>query len=294
MGTIDLTGITDSLVIHYGGETGTIDAMTFTQSLLNLSKAIQEVNSILNPDYSISIVIEDIGGGSFRCKISSKLGQKIKDLFGSYITKQNAIPIFIAILALLKSSDVTIVQKEGVTIVKGDDTEVVTTQPIKKQTLVKIRNSQIIRNYITNHYHVLNGDPAISGFGITCQLDDKGLLYNVPKDKFKELSDSELTEDEKNKKSNRIYDAILVIVKPAYIGNSRWTVKYKTNIDVDISDTRFLSDFQNNIKPAPPGSKLIADMLETLHYSDKGDYIKSTWEITEVKRVLDKDEQLDF
>ena len=62
------------------------------------------------------------------------------------------------------------------------------------------------------------------------------------------------------------------IRKPAYEGQSRWTVMYKRAIDASFDDEEWLNDFQSGKVDAPPGSSLDID-LEEQYITNENDEI---------------------
>ena len=76
------------------------------------------------------------------------------------------------------------------------------------------------------------------------------------------------------------------IRKPAYEGQSRWTVMYKRAIDAAFEDEDWLNDFQSGKIDAPPGSSLDVD-LEEQYITNENDEIMGdpTYRIKKVHSV---------
>jgi len=76
------------------------------------------------------------------------------------------------------------------------------------------------------------------------------------------------------------------IRKPAYEGQSRWTVMYKRAIDASFDDIPWLTDFQSGKVSAPPGSSLEVD-LEEQYITNENDEIMGdpTYRIKKVYSV---------
>ena len=87
------------------------------------------------------------------------------------------------------------------------------------------------------------------------------------------------------------------IRKAAYEGKAKWTVMYKKAIEAAIKDEEWLSQFQSDKVPAPPGSSLEVDLKETYITNDMGELIGDpTYEILKVHGVTQKPTQsrMDF
>jgi hypothetical protein len=117
MATVDLRTLpADEFVLHFGGRPSEVDAYTFSNSLLAIGETIQEINRQIDPDHSTEIVIEAIGGGSFRAKLKTH----IKHITGLF--KSPARELLIAILAHFIVNKIT---DEKVNIIIQDQSYIV-------------------------------------------------------------------------------------------------------------------------------------------------------------------------
>ena len=78
--TIDLRGLDDEFVIHYGGRLNQVNAYTFANSLIALADSIRATNTVLNPGQDVEIAVEALGQGSFRARIRTTK-QSLNNLF---------------------------------------------------------------------------------------------------------------------------------------------------------------------------------------------------------------------
>ena len=65
----------NSFVIHFVTENRRINAYTLASTLVGLADAAKAANASVNPGHNIEIVVEALGSGSFRAKISAVLAQ---------------------------------------------------------------------------------------------------------------------------------------------------------------------------------------------------------------------------
>ena len=56
----------DTIVLHFGGEPGFVNAETFARSLLGFVQTANAVNASINPGQAIEVTLEAFGEGSFR------------------------------------------------------------------------------------------------------------------------------------------------------------------------------------------------------------------------------------
>lgn len=288
---LDISNIKDdSFVIRYGGEVPSINALTFTQSLMNISKALLEINSQASPELKIEVVIQAIRPGSFRSQVRLN---KIVKILSSFLPRENVLIILIMLLQIFGEDKVTYEEEDNKTVVFTDKKTIITNK-IDVRLFSDIRQNPQINNYIQNNYSVLNNDQQVTGFSIARDFDSEEYLLNIPREDFSRLS--EVTVSIKDGKIKRIPISHMPvrIVKPAYEGDSMWTVRYKSNIQVKILDIEFLKDFQNNTKSAPPGSSLIVDMIEKITYDNDLTVVRSEYEILKVHEVVQKNEPMGF
>jgi len=96
MAEIDLRRLSeDEFVIHFGGRPNEVNAFTFSNSLIALSEALQEINKQTNPELGIEVAIEGVGPGSFRAKLKTRL----KSLGGLF--KRTSEGVIVGVLATL-------------------------------------------------------------------------------------------------------------------------------------------------------------------------------------------------
>ena len=59
----------DTVVVHFGGEAGSIDAYTFAGALIGLTQTAYAISLTVDPGHEIEIRLEAIGPGSFRARL---------------------------------------------------------------------------------------------------------------------------------------------------------------------------------------------------------------------------------
>lgn len=177
---LKVSDLSDSVVLHYGGELQQINANTFANSILILSKVIQEINNDVNHSHVLTINIEALGGGSFRAKIKKQI-KSIKGLFEDYLPKESIIPIFISILAIVYTNNGG--QTNNITISNSDVTfncsgnKVIIPKEIYDESMKIYQKSYSIQQSLNQNFILLEEDPSITSFGIAPNLEDKESFY---------------------------------------------------------------------------------------------------------------------
>src|SRR5262245_32382539 len=72
----------DTIVVHFGGEAGTIDAYTFAGALIGLTQTAYAISSTVDPGHEIEIRLEATGPGSFRARL-----RRVKKQYGVVFTR---------------------------------------------------------------------------------------------------------------------------------------------------------------------------------------------------------------
>ena len=80
MEVIEIPRETDRFVLHFDTEQHEINAYALASSLVGLANAIKEASSIVNPGYSVEVVVERLEDGSFRAIVKT-LVKSAKNIF---------------------------------------------------------------------------------------------------------------------------------------------------------------------------------------------------------------------
>lgn len=80
---------------------------------------------------------------------------------------------------------------------------------------------------------------------------------------------------------------VLKVKKPDYLGVSKWSVRHQGHsVDVKISDSGWLSSFQNGQVALQPGDSIRADLKEEVAYGYQGEIVHTWYEIEKVHEVI--------
>ena len=70
----------DTIVLHFGGSSGSIDAYTLADALTGFADTVLAVSATIDPGTEIEILVEATGPGSYRTKI-----RRIKKDYGGLL-----------------------------------------------------------------------------------------------------------------------------------------------------------------------------------------------------------------
>ena len=70
MPVVNIAAFDDAVVLHFETENHRINAYTLASTLVALADAAKSANASVNPGFDIEVVVEALGPGSFRAKLS--------------------------------------------------------------------------------------------------------------------------------------------------------------------------------------------------------------------------------
>jgi hypothetical protein len=179
----------DEFVLHFGGRPNEVDAFTFSNSLLSLSEALQEINRQVNPARSIEIAIESIGSGSFRAKLKTR-AKSLTGLFGDSSAKDLLIGIlasFIVAKYMVPEERVkNIVQDNSYIYERGADRIIL--PRVAVDAAKSLPSPERVNRYISLTFTVLEDDPSVTEFGLAAGMGDHALTALIPRADFPRLA----------------------------------------------------------------------------------------------------------
>ena len=240
MGTIDLRELRgDEVVIHFGGQLGSVDAYTFANSLVAFADAATAVNSIINPDQKIEVRLFDVGDGSFRALLR-KLPKGLRGLLA-----RGPEALLWAVLGALVQQWIfnerpTIIVNTDEVIYESGGNRVIVPREVHDQMEV-VANDPAVRRSIQRTFEAIERDEAIENFGLTPKLTDKEPLVEVPRKDFARLSQLPALEREGVRRRPKTHKAKLVILKAWLSGRDhKWQFEWnEVPLSAPIKDSDF-------------------------------------------------------
>jgi hypothetical protein len=295
MESFDLTVPTDSFVLHFGSEEHQINAITFTNSIRSLTEAMMEINRVVNQYEEIDIVIEAIGGGSFRTKIKTvrkHTGELIK--IGAKHLVLPILSIILAEKALHPDFNQHIKIREDEVIITQEESEIKVSRDAYAAGQ-KVANNEIISSSLSNAFSALSRDDKISNFGISLDLKEQQLAIEIKREEFPIIQNRFVVEEAIENGKHETVQANLFILKTVFErGSRKWQFVWNGHkISAPIKDETFFDKIESREYKFGQGDYLVVEMTI---YKEKdevsGAMINKSYEINRVMELKKKSSQL--
>lgn len=186
MSTIDLSKFDDDgFVLHFGGRSNEVDALTFGNALVSIAEVIRAINQEVNPGFSLEIAIEAVGPGSFRARLKT-MKKTLKNLFSGNVPRD----IIIGILSTLLWEKVInpevppriTINDDSVIIEHGSDRIIVPREAYEAKG--RVEANPAVNRHIARTMEVMENDPSVETFGIARGLSDPEPVIEFPRAVF--------------------------------------------------------------------------------------------------------------
>ncbi|EGQ8127598.1 hypothetical protein I7100_005005 [Vibrio parahaemolyticus] len=295
MEVVNIAEYSDEIVLHFGGERKKINAYTLATSLVSLSDAIKEANTIINPGYEVEILVEAFGEGSFRAKVKTVYGG-LKNIFTANRVEAVAIGIvtsFIYQHTLAPDSDVNVIVDDTQVIIEQGDKTIIVPKTIY-DAQKEVEKSEKFRKSISKSIQAVDKDKNISSFGFTRNIDDKSPDIEIPRKQFALLT-SPLEIEEPQREVNEVAE---LQIKRAILERSKrkWEFIWRgIKISAPVSDQQFYDDFFAHKITVAPGDSLDAILtISQVRDEDTGIYTNSKYEVKTVHRHIPRATQVEI
>jgi hypothetical protein len=241
MTDIDLRTLpADEFVLHFGGRASEVDAFTFSNSLISISEAMQEINRQINPDFRIDIVIDGVGTGSFRAQLKT-FSKSVAGLFKHRFTEAIIIGLLTNyIYAKLNptTQPTIIVNDDSYIIQSGNDRIILPKECAEAQK--RISDHKAIDKHITRTFEVLNEDSSVTDFGFVANIHDSHPVALFRRESFGILSAPVKSEDPDDRHYVDERTPIIILKAIFERGDRRWQFVWNNiRISAPIKDTEF-------------------------------------------------------
>lgn len=222
MSTIDLREFEDDgFVLHFGGRTHEVDALTFGNALVFLAEAIRAINKEVNPGYGLEISIEAVGPVSFRARLKTTK-KSLRNLFSGTTARDIVIALFAAFLwEKVISPDkppTIIVNSDAVIIEHGSDRIIVSKEAFDQKE--KVEKSPEVNRHVARSMEVLESDPSVTSLGIARGLRDPEPVIEFPRDAFPIIRRNAVPLPEEGRRYQD-HDAVLTVHKAVFERSTR-------------------------------------------------------------------------
>lgn len=287
MKIVDISKFEDSVVLYFDTSNTRINAYTLASTLVSIADAAKAANSSINAGHDIEIVVEGIGEGSFKAKISAVYSES-KNIFSSQVVAGVIIGllsnyIYERVFSLDESIKVEISSDE-VIIEKGDE-RIIVPRKIYDATREAEKNPKFVQS-IERTFQAIEKDPDIKGLGFSESMDSGKPKVILPREDII-LASGEVMEVEGVRVIPEIVE--LQILKAILErGKRKWEFMWRgIKISAPIISQGFYNEFFNhNITIAPGDSLEVKLEIKQVRNEDTGIYVNKSYQVVEVYKHI--------
>lgn len=297
MKIVDISKFDNSVVLYFNTTSTQINAYTLASILVSISDAAKIANTALNAGHEIEIIVEALGAGSFKAKISA-LYKESKNIFSSQLVSGIIIGLltnYIYDKAFSQDQNMNIQINSDEVIIQKNDEKIIVPRKIYEATK-DIESNQKFVQAINKTFQAIEQDKEIKGFGFTDKMDLSKPDILIPRDIFSILAqDIAIQEDEGTRVITEIVD--LQILKAVLEkGNRKWEFMWRgIKISAPITSDKFYKDFfAHDITIAPGDSLEVKLQIKQVKDEQTGIYKNKSYEVIEILKHLPRFQQSTF
>lgn len=293
MEVIEIPRENDHFVLHFETEQHEINAYALASSLVGLANAIKEANSIINPGYTVEVVVERLEDGSFRAIVKA-IAKKAKSIFAHEAAKAiiyGLIATWIYDQTLGTGKQPTIVINDGsVEIHSGDKIIIVPREIYEAKKAVE--RSERFQNSMGQVFSGALQDKHVTGLKIT-PLGRWPSLPSIPREHFTIFVDKFVSDD-----NNTITESVSLEISRAILsrGRRKWEFYWRgIKISAPVLDNHFYDEFFAHRIMIAPGDVLNAKLkIYRKIDPDSGIMVNIKYEVIEVSEHIARGTQTSF
>lgn len=283
MKVVDISNFEDSVVLHFETGTQKINAYTLASTLVAIADAAKAANTTINAGYEVEIIVEALGAGSFRAKISV-LYKEGKNLF----TSQLVAGVIIGVIAnyvyertLAVDDNVKIeIHTDEVIIEKGDE-KIIVPRNVYDATREVEKNPKFTQA-IDKSFQAIEKDKKIEGLGFVKNIDDPKPEVIIPRNAI--ISASGILIEEEGVRIVTELVELQILKAILERGRRKWEFMWRGfKISAPITDDSFYNDFfAHDITIAPGDSLDVKLQIKQNKDEDTGIYKNKSYEVIEI------------
>jgi hypothetical protein len=236
----DLRG--DTIVVHFGGEAGSIDAYTFAGALIGLTQTAYAISSTVDPGHEIEIRLEAIGPGSFRARL-----RRVKKQYGGVFTRGIEAVFWGVVASVIYDAVIKhdnppkiIINTYEVIIETGGRTYIVP-RDVHEATQ-NVKNNLDVQEGLRHTFEPLQNDTYVTELAFTNRMDDLEPQVVIPRSDFFRVLEAVSIFQEDTKERTVKETARLIILK-AWLNHAKRKWSFEWNgvpVSAPIADQDFL------------------------------------------------------
>ena len=293
MAVIELSESTDRFVLHFETQRHQLNAYALATSLVGLAEAVREASLLLNPGYSVEVVVEALDQGSFEAVVKT-IFSKTNSVFAQEAAKAIIYGVIASYIFLKMSgpSEPVIIVNDNSVIVEYGDTKLIVPRNVYEATK-QVEKSKRFEGAIGQVFRGAESDTTVTSL----RFDPPGGRWpgpKVPRDHFGIFEVQSVTEDGDK-----------VVIEYAHLeisrailarGKRKWEFYWRgVKISAPVTDQLFYDKFFARKVTIAPGDVLRAAVRITQRQDpDSGIYINRSYEVIEVLEHLPRLRQQEF
>ena len=285
MAELRISNAASGFVLYFDTPEPRVNAYAFASTIVALADAAKAAGRTLNSAVDIEVVVEALGQGSFRARISAIVRES-----GLFVKQQLISGLIIGVMStyvydhtLAKRDKIEVhVDEKEVVITQGNDRIIVPRDVYNAEQMVA-KNPTFARSMDKMLGSVILDD-RVTGFGITPDIDSPPPALILPRDLLA-IRDEPIDPEAKTRVVEE--DADLYIVKAIMERSKRkWEFKWHgINISAPIKDPNFYDDFAKHNFTIAPGDEFQARIAIYQERDDiSGVYANMRYEVLLVYR----------
>jgi len=286
MKTVNLKDFEDSFVIYFGAEAKRINAYTFASTLSNFADAAKAANELINPGYEIEIVVEALGGGSFKATVRS-IYRGASNLFSKDVLKGivfSVISNYVYQHTIAPNSDVKVVVETNEVVIQQGNSTIIVPREVHEASK-SLANVPKFVSGVQKAMQAVESDPTITSLGFTKNFSDKEPQVLIPRERFALLTNCSKVIDEPE--FREIIEITEIQILRAILERSksrRWQFVWGgVRISAPVIDTTFFHRFTEHEITIAPGDRLKVQLrIKQRKAADAGIYINEGYEVLNV------------
>lgn len=281
MNVIEIQKEVDRFVLHFETDRHQINAFALATSIAGLAEAIREASSILNPGYSVEVVVEALDEGSFEAFVKT-IYEKTQSVFSHEASKAIIYGVIAGYICtkLMGPGDPTIVVNDGSVIVEYGDTKVIVPRDVY-DAQKQVEKSKRFENAVGQVFRGADSDSTVTAIRID-PPDRRQRGPEVPRALFPRF-DMRIV-DEHGDRSVVEYANLEISRAILARGKRKWEFYWRgVKISAPVTDDRFYDKFFAHEVTIAPGDILKAAVRITQRQDkDSGIYMNHSYEVIEV------------
>lgn len=284
MKVVDISKFEDSVVLYFDTDDKRINAYTLASTLVSIADAAKAANTTLNAGHEVEIIVEALGSGSFKAKISA-LYKESKNIFSSQLVAGVIIGLisnYIYERAFALDESITVQINTDEVIIQKNDEKIIVPRKVYEATREVESNPKFVQA-MKKTFQSIERDENIKGLGFVEKMDSTRPEVIIPRSSIVTLASGVKTEEEGTRIITEIVE--LQILKAILEkGKRKWEFMWRgIKISAPIISDKFFKDFfAHNITIAPGDSLEVKPEIKQVKDDETGIYKNKNYEVVEV------------